>query len=221
MKRKQTGVAAVIFGETGFLNHNRPAGGEVTNAAVAEPAGVQAHVLILGDRELGFRAADVITVKPVIDTQLKRRLKTPTVTLKFCAGLLIFDIGGELKLFSRFFWGRNKANEFTRFAPKIFLTAPGDVFKPAGGPVRDRGEDRSAGRGSICFPKIGHHRLPRRQPFETARGNRKTFGADILAESEKRVVPAQIIDCRFYALVDLDLLNAGIALDVQNALVCQ
>lgn len=31
-------------------------------------------------------------------------------------------------------------------------------------------------------------------------------------------MPPQIFDCRFYFLVDLDLLNAGVALDVKNAI---
>ena len=30
-------------------------------------------------------------------------------------------------------------------------------------------------------------------------------------------MPLQIFDCRLYTLVDLDLLNAGVALDVKNA----
>ena len=31
-------------------------------------------------------------------------------------------------------------------------------------------------------------------------------------------MPPQIFDCRFHAFVDLDLLNAGVALDVKNAI---
>ena len=31
-------------------------------------------------------------------------------------------------------------------------------------------------------------------------------------------MPPEIFDCRFHAFVDLDLLNAGVALDVQNAI---
>ena len=37
----------------------------------------------------------------------------------------------------------------------------------------------------------------------------KRFCADIFTKREQRVVPPQIIDGRSYALVDLDLLNAG------------
>jgi hypothetical protein len=48
--------------------------------------------------------------------------------------------------------------------------------------------------------------------------HRKILGPDVFAECEKRVVPPQIFDCRFHTFVDLDLLNAGVALDVKNAI---
>ena len=75
--------------------------------------------------------------------------------------------------------------------------------------------------GAIRFPQIGHDRLPRRQPFESVRRHRKSFCADVFAESKKRVMAAQIIDGRSDAFVDLDLLNPGIALDVKNAIAYQ
>ena len=46
----------------------------------------------------------------------------------------------------------------------------------------------------------------------------KTSRPDVFAKSEKRVMPSQIINCRFDALVDLDLLDARVALDVENAI---
>ena len=46
----------------------------------------------------------------------------------------------------------------------------------------------------------------------------KHFCADILTKCEQRAMPPQILDCRFYAIVDLDLLNAGIALDVKDSI---
>ena len=48
--------------------------------------------------------------------------------------------------------------------------------------------------------------------------NRKIVCPDVFAECEKRVVPSQIFDCRFYAFVDLDLFNTGVALDIKNAI---
>src|SRR5262252_2694481 len=46
--------------------------------------------------------------------------------------------------------------------------------------------------------------------------DREVFCADVFAECEKSAMPPQILDCRFYAFVDLDLLHAGVALDVKN-----
>ena len=48
--------------------------------------------------------------------------------------------------------------------------------------------------------------------------DRKAFGADVFAESEERMMPAQVLLCRFHALVDLNLFNARIAFDVENAI---
>ena len=48
--------------------------------------------------------------------------------------------------------------------------------------------------------------------------NGKAFRPDVLAKREKRAMPSQIFDCRFYTFVDLDLLNAGVALDVKNSI---
>jgi hypothetical protein len=49
-------------------------------------------------------------------------------------------------------------------------------------------------------------------------GNRKAFGADAFTKSEQRVMSAQVFLRRFHAFVDLDLLYAGITLDVKNAI---
>ena len=48
--------------------------------------------------------------------------------------------------------------------------------------------------------------------------NRKGIAADILPESEKRMVAAKIFDGRFYPLIDFDLFHAGVAFDVKNAI---
>src|SRR6266513_2872057 len=48
--------------------------------------------------------------------------------------------------------------------------------------------------------------------------DREAFYADVFAECEKRVMPPQIVDCRFHPFVDLDLLHAGVALDVKNTI---
>ena len=70
----------------------------------------------------------------------------------------------------------------------------------------------------IRFPQIGHNRLPRRQPVQTVSRDGKLFRADVFAEGKERAMTAEIIDCRSCSLVDLDLLNAGIALHVKDAI---
>jgi hypothetical protein len=40
----------------------------------------------------------------------------------------------------------------------------------------------------------------------------------VFAKGEEGMMSSQILNCRFHALIDLDLLDAGIALDVQNAI---
>ena len=49
-------------------------------------------------------------------------------------------------------------------------------------------------------------------------GTGKTLGADIFAEGEQGVVASKIFDRRFVLLVDFDLFDAGIALEVEDAI---
>src|SRR3979411_2732014 len=114
----------------------------------------------------------------------------------------------------------HESNELKRFAPKIFLSAPGDVFQPAGRPISHRSEN-GAIRGAICFAQICDNELPCRQPLEAACRDRELFRADVFSKREKCTMPAEIIDCRSHALIDLDLLDAGIALYVENAIAFQ
>src|SRR5206468_3853369 len=79
-------------------------------------------------------------------------------------------------------------------------------------------EHGGAGRGTRGFPKICDHWLSCGQPFESMQRNWKIVCSYVFAECEKRVMPLQIFDCRLYAFIDLDLFNAGIALDVKNAI---
>ena len=73
-------------------------------------------------------------------------------------------------------------------------------------------------RGPSCFPKIGDYRLTRRQPFQSVHRHWKTFGADVFAKGEKRVMSSADNRSSILPLIDLDLFNAWIALDVKNAI---
>src|SRR5881394_1316533 len=134
-------MGAKDFAEAGFLDDDGATGGEVTAAAVAEPAGVQPHILVLGDGELAFRAADVIAVKAIVGAEIVRGAEAPAVAQEFSARLVVLYVGGELERFAGAFGGGNEPKEFSRLAPQIFFAAPLDVFQAAGGPVRDGSED--------------------------------------------------------------------------------
>src|SRR5579884_1730043 len=58
--------------EPGGLGHYRTTGGEVTNAAIAEPSRAQTGVLVLGDCEFASRALDEAPI-------LHRRVQPPGV----------------------------------------------------------------------------------------------------------------------------------------------
>src|SRR6202043_3769850 len=112
----------------------------------------------------------------------------------------------------------HETQKFARLAPEIFSASPGDVFQSASRPIRDRSENCRAFWAPISFPKIGHDRLPGRVPFESVNRHRKFLRADIFAEREKRVMTAEVVDCRSYAFVDLNLFNPRIAFDINNAI---
>ena len=73
--------------EAGVLGHHRTAGGEVRGAAVAEPARPQPHVLILRDRELAARAADVLAVGVEVGREIERGSHAPAAALEQLAVL--------------------------------------------------------------------------------------------------------------------------------------
>src|SRR5947199_2559254 len=68
----------------------------------------------------------------------------------------------------------------------------------------------------FCSAEIGDDWLARRQSFQSVGRDRIAFGADVFAKSEKGMMSAQILNCRFHALIDLDLLDPRIAFNVQN-----
>jgi len=131
------------------------------------------------------------------------------------------NVGRKFERLSGPFRRGRETQEFARLVPEIFSTPPGDVFQPAGRPIRDRSENCRPFGDPIRFPKVGHNWLSRRVPFKSVPWDRELFRADIFAKREERVMTAEIVDRRFYALVDLDLLNPRIALDINNAIALQ
>ena len=218
LEGEEAGVLSKDFREAGFLSDDGPAGGEVATAAIAEPAGIEADVLILGHREFAFRAPDVIPVEPIVRAQVRRRTEAPAVAFEFFARSRVLDVGRELERLPGSLRRGDKADELTRFAPKIFFAPPLDIFQAARGPVRNGGENGGRPGAAIAFPKIGHDRLARGVPLQIMGRHRESIAADIFSEGEKRVMAPQIFDRRLHALIDLDLLHSRIAFDIQDAI---
>src|SRR5438552_8700983 len=145
-------------------------------------------------------------------------MQAPAVALKFSAGRGAIDVCRQLKCFACFLWRGDEPKKFARFTPKVFLSAPRNIFYTAGGPLCYRRKNGSSRSRLLCFPQIGHHRLPRGKPFESVRRYGETSCPDVFAECEKRAMPSHIFTCRFYSLVDLDLLNDGVAFNIENAI---
>src|SRR6266487_188001 len=84
--------------------------------------------------------------------------------------------------------------------------------------MRDRCKNGSPRLRMTCLPQINHDWLSCGQPLEPICRNWKIFRADIFTEREQRVMSPQIIEGRFYTLVDLDLLNPWIAFNIKNTI---
>src|SRR5262249_53583310 len=59
---EETCTSGNDIAESCILRDHRPAGGEITDTAVAEPATAQTDVLILGNSELAAGGTDILTV---------------------------------------------------------------------------------------------------------------------------------------------------------------
>src|SRR5262245_52778901 len=81
-KAEQPAAGWKRVAEAGVLRDDRPPGREIRGAAIAEPAGAEADVLILGDGELTARAADVVAVSIDIGGQRFRVDDVPAVRLE-------------------------------------------------------------------------------------------------------------------------------------------
>src|SRR5262249_57048219 len=62
LEREQPLARRQELAEARLLRDHRAPGGQVAGAAVAEPAGTRADVLVAGNGELAARAPDVVTV---------------------------------------------------------------------------------------------------------------------------------------------------------------
>src|SRR5437870_3822499 len=138
--------------ESCILRDHRTASGEITGAAIAEPATAQPDVLILGNGELAAGGTDVRTVSAGV-RQAHRGHNAPTMAAH--GGLLIVThtANGQLKRQGR---TRRQVDEMLKFemlTPIVGFALPDNILASML-PVRDRGERRRRCRGSAGGPPI-------------------------------------------------------------------
>src|SRR5215475_5335200 len=113
--------------EAGLLSDHRAAGGQVTGAAVAEPAGTGTNVLVARDGELSARALDIAPVAIDVFRYLHRMRLAPAVLAEQSLYFLVHP-GGQLEW--RFTAAR-QVEEFFKLAilrPVIGVVAIGNVL---------------------------------------------------------------------------------------------
>ena len=200
--------------EARVLGDHGPAGGEVGGASVAEPAGREPDVLLLGHRELRVGGSDVVAVG--VDVQIERRAHAPAALLE---PLLVGrPVAAQRQLECRAGAVREiqELLPLDVLAPSVGLSLVADVA-PRLPPVAD-GREARIGRLARPLPAVEHHRLAGRPKLEAiADRQRAGVGAQVLGEGEVGAVRVQELHGRFAAVVKLDLELDGIGLEVDEA----
>ena len=128
-----------------------PPGGQVGGAAVAEPAGAQAHVLVLRDRELAARAGDVVAVGVGVGREVERVPHLPAVALEHLLVLRLVARQRQLERLGRALRQVDELQELVVLAPAVALAVE-DHVAPRLAPVADRRE-LLAGRPAVRCQK--------------------------------------------------------------------
>src|SRR5687768_4510539 len=81
--------------EARVLRDDGPPRGEIRGAAIAEPAAAQPDVLVLGDREFGARAADVLAIDIEVAGDFRGVTNLPSVLLEHATVLVVATGQGE------------------------------------------------------------------------------------------------------------------------------
>ena len=183
-KRQESLFSAVIFSEAGVLRDHRAAGGKIAGAAVAEPAGREPHIVILGDRELALGMADEVAVGPGIARNVDRVDEVPGR----CRRHPFASAGASCQRPS-------PARSARRCVPAARRTHPLDALRQLYTlssemrvaallvPAANR-RVRRPGLRRQRRPQLAGDRLPRRLPVKTFRRNRARRGADVFADGE-------------------------------------
>src|SRR5581483_9335750 len=172
--------------EAGVLRDHGTPGGEVARAALAEPAALQAHVLVLGDGELGARGAYVVAVLPGILREAVGVGEAPAVLVEEGAALGVEVVHAEREL-DRPRDAARQPDEFAELAvlaPEVGVAAKLDRAVLA--PVADGRV--GVARGLRAGPEVEDHGLARARAQARQRRNRAAGPADALAVGGEVVV---------------------------------
>src|SRR6185312_13764760 len=150
--------------EAGVLRHHRAPRGEIGGTAVAEPAGAQAHVLVLGHGELPPGGADVVAVAVDAARDLEAVADQPAVALQQLAVGRLAAAQRQLEALAAPRRQVEVPEKLVVLAPGVALTLVGDVA-PLLAPVADRRVELGRLRRAVG-PEIHHHRLAGRHEAE-------------------------------------------------------
>ena len=202
--------------EAGVLGDDRTAAREVAGAAVAEPAAAQPHVLVLGDRELAARLADVLPIGVEVLVECRGVTDAPSVRREHLAVLIERVHEGELERLVAVARQVDELLELEVLAPVVGLAAEGDRAVRLT-PVGDRRE-RLGCAAVKRRPEIHHDRLTRRHEREPIGPGHPAIGvAVVLAPREKGAVGRQVVDDALVAIVERDLDLDRVGPDVDEA----
>ena len=188
LKGEQSPSSRQAVTETGFLGNDGPARGQITRAAVAEPAAAQPDVLVFGHGKLSARTQYVISIALEFAGDFNRIGPSPTVFLEE-------TLDGRLPAHRQLEAHRpaprqiDQLHELTVLRPVIRFSIVHNVLARVM-PGRN-GRVRTARSFVRILPQIHNHGLARRNPVKAFQGDLAIRPSKILAIAEMHVVCRQ------------------------------
>ena len=213
-EREQSLAGREHVAEAGVLVDHRAPGGQVGGAAVAEPAGAQAHVLVLRHRVLAARARDVVTVVIRVDREVERMTDLPSVALEQLLVSRFIARQRQLERLGRSLRQVDELHELVVLAPAVALAVE-DHVAPRLAPVADRGQLLAGARPSL--PEVHDHRLPGGVQREAVLERQAAVRiAVVLGVAEECAVRLEEVERRLHPLVELGLKLHRVGLEVHE-----
>src|SRR5271156_2276353 len=159
---KQAGADRAKFAETRAHGNHRPASGEITDAAIAEPSAVRPNINILRHCELAARTGDEVAVGPHVGRNRARIDEAPAASSDNGPYPIIRRQHRYAKTAARPVpWQVEKSEKVHVLRPNIARAAILDILAL----ILPGGDGREAARRIVRFgPQIDVHRRPGRAP---------------------------------------------------------